>query len=287
MYIFVFCTFLYKKMYLNALRRDVSCTHLDIETRPKTRHTELRRYSAPFLPSDQSNHQQQLRHQARDAGKGTSGATRGMDTRMEALLTYDGRKWLIKEMDGNGRFCNFEGWYQLCQVMVVECCLCRVLRFILRGTDFMEAARLEDLAISALWNAKKHRFNNCAFPSIPRNIFGRSLLWALPIPMIKVCAELTLTHFPIRATPLVLVKLAKLISSDPISRYQSCFSSMACDVHLFELYIDRSSIVGGAEFCHSPGTENNRGEVGECIRGQEQCLGMPKRMLPYRLLKSG
>lgn len=34
------------------------------------------------------------------------------------------------------------------------------------------------------------------------------------------------------------MKLAKLISSDPISRYQSCFSSMACDVHLFELYID-------------------------------------------------
>lgn len=133
-----------------------------------------------------------------------------MDRRMEALLTYDGRKWLIKEMDGNGRFCNFEGWYQLCQVMLVECCLCRVLRFMLGGTDFTEAACLEDLAISGLWNAKKHRFNKCVVPSIPRNIFGRSLLWALPIPMIKVCAELTLTHFPIRATPLAQKRPAHL-----------------------------------------------------------------------------
>lgn len=36
----------------------------------------------------------------------------------------------------------------------------------------------------------------------------------------------------------------------------------------YMLYIDKSSIVDGSDFCHSPGTENNRGEVGEGSLGQ-------------------
>ena len=81
---------------------------------------------------------------------------------------------------------------------------------------------------------ENHRFHNCGF-LVFHAIFWEIIITLSPTNsyMKKVRAESTLTHFPIRATPLqtekascqkyVSVKLAKLTSFDPISRYQSFF----------------------------------------------------------------
>ena len=116
--------------------------------------------------------------------------------------------WFM-EMDGNGiGFCSFEGWYQLCRLYVSWMVCMKSLMIHVWGAQTLRK-------LPCAWKTwqfldygmpRNHRFNKCAFPSIPCNTFGRSLLWALPIPMKKVRAESTLTHFPIRATSLAQKK---------------------------------------------------------------------------------